>query len=76
MIYCNPVPIAAACLLGKEVVNDALNTIFLAIVDLIKYDRDITLNFGFARLNIVNRGLKVTFNTDFNVSVKDKQFEN
>jgi len=31
MIYCNPVPIAAACLLGKDVVQDALTTIFLAI---------------------------------------------
>ncbi len=76
MIYCNPVPIAAACLLGKEVVNDALNTIFLAIVDLIKYDRDLSLNFGFARVSIVHRGLKVAFNQEFNVSVKDKQFEN
>lgn len=57
-IYCNPVPIAAATLLGKEVVNDALNTIFLAIIDLIKYNKDINLNFGFARISIVNRGLK------------------
>jgi len=31
MIYCNPVPIAAACLLGADVVTSALNTIFLAI---------------------------------------------
>jgi hypothetical protein len=43
MIYCNPVPIAAACLLGKDVVQDALNTIFLAIQDLIKYNKDIVL---------------------------------
>jgi hypothetical protein len=28
MVYCNPVPIAAGCLLGKDVVTDALNTIF------------------------------------------------
>ncbi len=75
MIYCNPVPIAAATLLGKEVVNDALNTIFLAIVDLIKYNRDIRLDFGFCRINIVNRGLKVTFTTDYNITCKDKQFE-
>ena len=61
MIYCNPVPIAAACLLGKEVVTDALSTIFLAIVDLIKYNRDLSLNFGFARITIANRGLKVIF---------------
>ena len=75
MIYCNPVPIAAACLLGKEVVNDALNTIFLAIVDLIKYNRDLNLNFGFARISIVNRGLKVVFASDYKVSCVDKQFE-
>lgn len=75
MIYCNPVPIAAACLLGKEVVNDALNTIFLAIVDLIKYNRNLNLNFGFCRISIVNKGLKVTFAQDYKVSCGDKQFE-
>jgi hypothetical protein len=75
MIYCNPVPIAAACLLGKDVVTDALNTIFLAIVDLIKYNRDLNINFGFARVRISNRGLKVVYATDFNVSCGDKQFE-
>jgi len=76
MIYCNPVPIAAACLLGKEVVNDALNTIFLAIVDLIKYNKNLNLNFGFCRLSIVNKGLKVTFAQDYSASCKDKTFEN
>lgn len=75
MIYCNPVPIAAACLLGKEVVNDALNTIFLAIVDLIKYNRNLSLNFGFCRISIANKGLKVTFAQDYKVSCEDKQFE-
>ena len=75
MIYCNPVPIAAACLLGKDVVTDALNTIFLAIVDLIKYNRDLNINFGFARVRISNRGLKVVYATDFNGSCGDKQFE-
>jgi nucleoid DNA-binding protein len=76
MIYCNPVPISAACLLGKEIVNDALNTIFLAIVDLIKYNRDINLNFGFARISIVNRGLRVTFANDYKTTCVDKTFEN
>lgn len=76
MIYCNPVPIAAATMLGKEVVTDALNTIFLAITDLVKYNRDIHLNFGFCRISIVNRGLKVTFTQDYSDSVRDKQFEN
>ena len=76
MIYCNPVPIAAACLLGKEVVTDALNTIFLAIVDLIKYNRNLSLNFGFARISINNRGLKVNFSSDYKCSCADKTIEN
>jgi nucleoid DNA-binding protein len=76
MIYCNAVPIAAACLLGKEVVTDALNTIFLAIVDLIKYNRDLNLNFGFARISIINRGLKVSFANDYKSTCVDKTFEN
>jgi len=76
MIYCNPVPIAAACLLGKEVVNDALNTIFLAIVDLIKYNRDLRLDFGFGRITVVNRGLKATFSNDYKSTCQDKTIEN
>ena len=75
MIYCNPVPIAAACLLGKEVVTDALNTIFLAITDLIKYNRDLRLDFGFARVAIVNRGLKITFSNDYKSTCQDKTIE-
>lgn len=74
-IFCNAVPIAAAALLGKEVVSDALNTLFLAFADLIKYNRDLNLNFGFARVSIVDRGLKVVFAKDFKVSCVDKQIE-
>jgi len=36
MIYANPVPIAACCQMGKDVVEDTLKTIFMAIQDLIK----------------------------------------
>jgi len=43
MIYANPVPIAAACQMGKEVVEDTLRTIFLAIKDMLKYDYNIVL---------------------------------
>jgi len=61
MIYANPVPIAAACQMGKDVVDDTLNSIFLAVQDLIKLDKHILLCFGFANVSFVNRGLKVTF---------------
>jgi hypothetical protein len=76
MIYCNPVPIAAACLLGKEVVNDALKTIFLAIIDLIKYNKDLILNFGFATIRIANKGLKIIFSNDYKGTCRDKTIEN
>ena len=36
-IYCNPVPIAAACFLGKDVVESTLNAVFNAVADLTKY---------------------------------------
>ena len=69
MIYCNPVPIAAACLLGKDVVTDALNTIFLGVIDLVKYNKDIVLQFGFANVSIVNKNLKVLFSDNLKESV-------
>lgn len=69
MIYCNPVPIAAACLLGTDVVNDILNTIFLAIIDLTKYGRDINLAFGFCNIRMINKKLNVVFSNNLVESV-------
>lgn len=60
-IYANPVPIAAAAMLGTDVVNDALKTLFLAVSDLIKYDKNIDLAFGFCNVRFCNRGLKTVF---------------
>lgn len=36
-VYCNPVPIAAACFLGKDVVDSALTAIFNAVGELTKF---------------------------------------
>ena len=69
MIYCNAVPIAAACLLGKDVVTDALNTLFLAIIDLVKYGKDINLQFGFAAVRVIGKNLKVDFSNSFVESI-------
>ena len=60
-IYANPVPVAAAAMLGTDVVTDALNTIFLAIKDLIKYDKNIDLAFGFCNVRCMNKKLNVVF---------------
>lgn len=75
MIYCNPVPIASACLLGADVVRDALNTIFLALIDLVKYGRDLNLPFGFCNIRVTSRNLKTNFSDSFANSISDKLFE-
>ena len=75
MIYCNPVPIAAACLLGVDVVTDALNTLFLAITDLVRFNRDLVLQFGFCNVNIINKSLTVTFNSQFKEAIVNKGFQ-
>jgi nucleoid DNA-binding protein len=74
-IYMNPVPVAAAACLGKDVVTDALNTIFLAIQDLIKFDKSIDLAFGFCNVRLTNRNLKVTFLKELSTNIGSAQFE-
>jgi len=63
-IYANPVPVASAAMLGVDVVKDALNTLFLAIHDLIKYDKNIDLAFGFCNVRFTNRNLSTVFLED------------
>lgn len=75
MVYANPVPIAAACQMGKDVVQDTLNAIFLAICDLIKFDHNISLQFGFANVQFNNRGLKTFFAAHMTRELTDKDFE-
>ena len=75
MIYANPVPIAIACQMGKEVVEDTLKTIFLAIQDMIKYDYNLLLQFGFANVSLINKNLKVVFADFLTREVKEKEFE-
>ena len=62
MIYANPVPIANACQMHRNVVRDTMDAINRAIVDLITVqDRDINLAFGFCNIIIRNKGLQVPF---------------
>ena len=68
-IYANPVPVAAAACLGTDVVVDGLSTIFLAIQDLIKLDKNIDLDFGFCNVRITGRNLRVTFAPNLTSSI-------
>ena len=75
-IYANPVPVAAAACLGKDVVVDALNTIFLSVKDLIKDNKNINLAFGFCNVRCNGRNLSVCFEDGLKKSIGDAQFEN
>jgi hypothetical protein len=75
MVFCNPVPIAQACYLDKELVRDAHRAIFKAVYDLTKLGRALVLQFGFAVVIISNRDLKVKFDPRFEASINDKSYE-
>lgn len=47
--------------MGKDVTTDALRTLFLAIVDLIKYDKNVDLAFGFCNVRMINKKLTTVF---------------
>ena len=75
MVYCNPVPIASACLLGQDVVADVLNSIFLAIIDLVKYGKDINLAFGFCNVRMTGKSMNTVFSENFKETLLNKNFE-
>ena len=75
MIYANPVPVAAACQMGKDVVEDALKSICKAIIDLTMHDKDIQLQMGFCNVRITNRKLNVIFADYLKKELGDKNFE-
>lgn len=58
-----------------DVIKDGLEAFWAAVIDLIKQDVDINLNFGFARIVIDDRNLKVRFRSGFSASVKGHDFE-
>jgi len=62
--------------MGKDVVDDALETIFTAIEDLIRLDKDINLQMGFCAMKFTNRKLIVHFAPYLSKDLADKDFEN
>lgn len=64
MTYCNPIPIAAACYLPKNVIIDTLAAIFNAILDLINLGKNVSLKTGFCNISFFDSNLKYTFNPD------------
>ena len=75
-IYANPVPVAAAAMLGVDVVKDALSTLFLAIRDLINFDKNIDLAFGFCNVRFNGRNMRFVFLDNLVKTVGHAKFEN
>lgn len=75
MIYANSVPIASAAQMGKEVVDDCLQAIFLAVEDLIRQDRNLSLQMGFCCMRFTNRALNTHFASYLGKEVGNKDFE-
>ena len=61
--------------MGADVTKDALNTLFRAIVDLIKYDKNVDLAMGFCNVRMVGKTLSVVFRSDLVTEVKAPSFE-
>ncbi|OMJ95451.1 hypothetical protein SteCoe_1219 [Stentor coeruleus] len=75
MIFCNPVPVAQACSLDKNVIRDAHKAFFAAVKDLTKLGRTLHIPFNFAVVVITNMSLQVQFNKEFSNHVNDKTYE-
>lgn len=68
-------PVANGACMGKDVTVDALETLFRAIVDLIKYDKSIDLAFGFANIRMINRKLSFVFKDSLVKEIQAPNFE-
>jgi len=75
MIFCNPTPIAAACYLGKETVVSALAAFTTAVIDLTRLGYDLSLDFDFCKINIIDKNLKYSYRQDFNQQLNAPTFE-
>jgi hypothetical protein len=75
MIFCNPVPLAQACFLDKQVVSDAHSALWSAVRDLTKLGHTINLPFNFCAVVIKNLALEVHFTQAFLSAINDLGFE-
>ena len=61
--------------MGKDVTQDALNTMFRAMVDLIKYDKNIDIAMGFCNVRMIGKTLSYVFDSSLNIEVGAPTFE-
>ena len=71
MTYSNPIPIAAACYLHKNVISDTLDAIFTAVYDLITMGKNIMIKFGFVNICFFDKNLTYTFAPDVSKTMQN-----
>ncbi len=71
MTYCNPIPIAAACYLSKNVIEDSLGAIFSAVYDSVNEGNNVTLQIGFCNIYFRNKNLSYTFAPQIGKTVRN-----
>eukprot|EP00828_Plagiopyla_frontata_P040849 TRINITY_DN5651_c0_g1_i2.p3 TRINITY_DN5651_c0_g1~~TRINITY_DN5651_c0_g1_i2.p3 ORF type:complete len:158 (-),score=26.60 TRINITY_DN5651_c0_g1_i2:177-650(-) len=75
MTYCNAVPIAQSCYLGKDVTKDALDSFIAAVIDLTTLEYNLTIKFNFVNFFIENKNLKYNYEKLFIDQLNDKGYE-
>ena len=61
--------------MGKDVTQDALNTLFRAIVDLIKKDKNIDVAMGFCNVRMIGKTLSYVFLDSLSMEIGAPAFE-
>ena len=61
--------------MGKDVTQDALNTMFRAMVDLIKYDKNLDIAMGFCNVRMIGKTLSYVFEDSLTMEVGAPTFE-
>jgi len=68
--FLNVKPIAAGCYFREDVIHSAIKAFFQAVIDLIKRDYNLHLDFNGAKVIVLNRNLTVKFSPIFTNAVQ------
>ena len=74
MIYCNPVPIAAAAELDRDVTESILNTFARAVCDLTELGKSMDILIGPCHIKINNRNMTHSFPSNFANNLNNTEY--
>lgn len=75
MIYCNPVPVAHACYLDKDVTESALNAFAKGVIDLVALGKNMEIKIGVITIKINNRNLTYSYDSGFANNLNTTEYE-